>query len=447
MFAAINLLVFILLTGFAFLVLISKPSYLKLSRREKVLLTGREKFLLLTLVTGMVEVGGVSIGLNLSAWRLLIWIAMILMAFLLYRRSPGFKNFTFIYILFIGWLLLSFVWTENIGFGIRASLKYIYPLLIMLFSMTFVRSKEFIFVVMKWMVIAAFTYSLFLGGFTKQFAGLFFYFGGLFWPGATFADFLGIASGISYLMWWRTKEKKYLYLIGWFLLSSIFDGVRTGLIAIFSVFMVASYLRYKVTSIPYIVFVIFFAIASVVFVPQIRDKMFYDPQNVTSISDIGEVSTEQINSNGRFAMWGWALQEYYDDNKLTGAGIGALQERMYSGNHPFGRMKIIHNDYVQLLCDTGLVGLILYLMFVFLAVKVALRYINKQIPQYLSNVSFLVIVSFTAVLATMMTDNVVNYAFAVHSYPFVFVGIMIAYRKIYKLEKRMRSFSNESVTQ
>lgn len=224
-------------------------------------------------------------------------------------------------------------------------------------------------------------------------------------------------------------------------MSSVFDSVRTGLIAIFAVFMVASYLRYRIRALPYIAFVIFFAISSVVFIPQVRDKMFYDPQNVSSVSDLGEVSTSQINSNGRFAMWEWSLNEYYVENKLTGAGIGVLQERFYSGNHPFNPIKIVHNDYVQILCDVGLVGMFLYLAFVIYSARVSNRYVRKNIPLYLSNTAFLVITSFSVVLATMMTDNIVNYAFAVHGYPFAFVGILIAYRKIYRQEKKMRNFT------
>ena len=78
MFVVLNIFVFLALTGYAIKLLLSRSSYVSLSKTEKVLLNGREKFLLLTLVTGMVNVGGASLGLNLSALRLMVWIFIIL---------------------------------------------------------------------------------------------------------------------------------------------------------------------------------------------------------------------------------------------------------------------------------------------------------------------------------------------------------------------------------
>lgn len=433
MYFILNTLVFLLLSGYAFILMLSKPSYVKLSKKEKVLLTGREKFLLLTIATGMVMVG------SFSALRLMIWIGIILFAFLLYRKSPKFNIIVLAYLLFLGWMILSLSWAEDIEFGIRMILKYLYPLLIMLFAATFVHSKDFIFVAMRWMITTAVVISLLQGGFTTHVLGIWFLnFEGVFWPMSTMADYLAIMSGVSYLMWWRTKDRKYLYLIAWFLLSSILGSVRTGVLGILAVVAVASYLRYRVYSFPYMAGVVIFTILSVVFVPQIKEKMFYDPSAITGIDDLGAIEQSQIDSNGRFAMWEWTLNEFYENHKLTGSGIGAVQERFYSGNHPFRHIKAVHNDYVQILGDVGLVGIFLYFLFVLLSVGMAMRYMKKKIPLYLKNTSFLVVTSFTGSLTTMMTDNVVNYSFAVHSYPFIFVGIMMAYRKTYKYDLKMR---------
>lgn len=433
MYLILNTLVFLLLSGYSFILMLSKPSYVKLSKKEKVLLTGREKFLLLTIATGMVMVG------SFSALRMMIWIGIILFAFLLYRKSPKFNIIVLAYLLFLGWMILSLSWAEDIEFGIRMILKYLYPLLIMLFAATFVHSKDFIFVAMRWMITTAVVISLLQGGFTTHVLGIWFLnFEGVFWPMSTMADYLAIMSGVSYLMWWRTKDRKYLYLIAWFLLSSILGSVRTGVLGILAVVAVASYLRYRVYSFPYMAGVVIFTILSVVFVPQIKEKMFYDPSAITGIDDLGAIEQSQIDSNGRFAMWDWTLREFYDNNKLTGSGIGSVQERFYSGNHPFRHIKAVHNDYVQILGDVGLVGIFLYFLFVLLSVGMAMRYMKKKIPLYLKNTSFLVVTSFTGSLTTMMTDNVVNYSFAVHSYPFIFVGIMIAYRNVYRQDLRMQ---------
>ena len=177
MYFILNTLVFLGLSGYAFVLMLSKPSYVKLSKTEKTLLTGREKFLLLTIATGMI-MGG-----SFSAFRLMLWICIILFAFLLYRKLPKLNVLVFAYMLFLGWMIFSLSWVESVEFGVRNILKYLYPFLIMLFAATFVRSKDFIFVAMRWMIITAVGVSLLQGGFTTHVLGIWFLnLEGVFWP-------------------------------------------------------------------------------------------------------------------------------------------------------------------------------------------------------------------------------------------------------------------------
>ncbi len=433
MFTLLNILAFFFLTIYAFKLLVSSPSYVKLSKTEKYLLTGREKFLLFTLVTGMLQVN-VNLGINLSAFRLMIWILLVLFAFIFYR-SPKFSPVYLPYLAFMTWMAASIFWADSLGYGMRAYLKYLYPFLIMLFAITFVESPQFIYIAMKRMIIVAFILSITLGGLMTDVLGVWnFYAGGLFWPMSTLADYLGIMSGLSFLMWWQTKEKKYLFLIGWFFLSSVLQSVRTGLLAVFLVMIVASYLRYKALAIPYIAGLLFVAAASVVFIPQVHNKMFTATTKVSSIDDLSSLSTDNIDSSARFAMWAWAMKKFYGKHKFTGAGLGTVQQYMYE-HYVFGGLQVLHNDYVQMLSDVGLIGLILYASFPITIFIYAWRPIMRRGLNGYKISLILAVLSYIAVLTTMMTDNVVNYTFAVHSYPFMFIGIAIAYKKI---EKRQR---------
>lgn len=431
MFTLLNVLVFFLLTGYAFKLMFSTPSYVKLSKTEKVLLSGREKFLLLTMATGMVMVG-VDLGVNLSAFRLMIWIGMILLAFVLYTKAPKINSVFIPYILFLLWLAISLAWTVDIGYGIRAYLKYLYPFLIMLFAATFVRSPQFIYVAMRWMILTSFIYSLILGGVMTHVLGIWFFYGdGIFWPISTLADYLGIMSGVSFLMWWRTGEKKYLLLIGWFFLSAVLQSVRTGILAILIVMMVASYLRYKILALPYIAGIVLIALASVVFIPQVHDKMFNETAKVSSINDLSSISTDNIDSNARFAMWDWALDTFYKGHEGIGSGLGTIQQYMYE-HFVFGGLHVLHNDYVQILVDTGLTGLILYALFPIGIFIYSYKGIMRRGMDPHKSTLILSVLSYISVLSTMYTDNVVNYTFAVHSYPFIFIGIALAYKRLQK---------------
>ncbi|MFA6629788.1 MAG: O-antigen ligase family protein [Sulfuricurvum sp.] len=431
MFTLLNLIAFFALTWYAVYLLYSKPSYVALSKTQKVLLTGREKFLLLTIVTGMLRFA------DFSATRLMVWSILVLSAFLLYRRPPKITPIMAFYIAFILWLGISFFWSADTGYAFRTYIKYVYALLIMLFAATFVRSKDLIFIAMRWLIITAFIYSVFLGGLMTHILGIWhFYLQGLFWPMSTLNDYLAMMSGLSFLLWWRTREKKYLLLVGWFFLSAVFQSVRTGLLGIFMVMAIASYVRFRALALPYIGAIALTAILSVLFIPQVREKMFYDPSAVQSVGDLEKVDTTQIDSNGRFAMWDWTLRHLYDPHPLTGSGLGTTQYVYYETAHPFYPIRVIHNDYVQMLADNGQVGLILYALFVIIASLSAYREVHSRKPDYLRNTAFLVITSFTAMSVTMMTDNVVLYVLATFSYPFIFVGLLIAYRRVYASDLR-----------
>lgn len=437
MFTLLNVLVFFFLVGYAFKLLVSSPSYVKLSKTEKYLLTGREKFLLFTLVTGMFQVGVSLGGINLSALRLMIWIGFVLFAFMFYK-TPKFSPVYFMYLAFLTWMAASLFWTDSVGYGLRAYLKYLYPFLIMLFAMTFVKSPQFIYIAMRRMLIVAFVLSVFLGGVMTNVLHIWYFYGnGLFWPMSTLADFLGIMSGVSFVMWWRTGEKKYLFLIAWFFLSSVLQSVRTGLLAIFLVLIIASYLRYKVLAIPYIVGLLFIAAASVVFIPQIHDKMFNASAKVSNINDLSSISTDNIDSNARFAMWAWAMQKFYDGHEATGSGLGTVQQYMYE-NFVWGGLHVLHNDYVQMLSDVGLTGLVLYALFPISIFFYAWRPIMSRNFNGYKTSWLLAVLAYISTLTTMMTDNVVNYTFAVHSMPFILIGVAIAYKKIEKEQKSLQ---------
>ena len=426
MFTLINIVVFLGVTGYAFKLLISKSSYVKLSKTEQVLLSGREKFLVFTLATGMVAIST----MDLSSVRLLIWMGMMFFSFFMMRQSPRFYKVTFVYIVFLIWLIFTLTATPSLDYGVRIFAKYLYPFVALLFAATFVQSKDFIFVAMRWMLIAAFLSSVFLGGFMTGILHIWiFYLGGVFWPNSTLADYLAVMSAVSLVMWWRTKENKYLLLILWFILSSLFNTTRTGILSIGIMIMAWSYLRFKLASLPFLIAGVLIGVSIILFVPSVKEKMFYVPSKVQSISDItSSLNNGNLNTNARSAMWEYLLNRFYKNNKWTGSGLGSVQDYLYT-HHVFGGLTVPHNDYVQLMCDTGKIGLWLYLLFPFMAYISLRKYVHKTPKKPIQISAVLAVLSYMAVLPAMGFDNVVNYSFASHSYPFIFIGIFLAYKR------------------
>jgi len=426
MYALINITVFFLVTGYAFKLLISKSSYVKLSKTEKVLLNGREKFLIFTLATGMIAISTMS----LSSIRLTIWMSMMLFSFFMLRQPPRIYKVTLVYILFLIWLIFTLTATPSLNYGIRIFSKYLYPFVALLFAATFVQSKDFIFIAMRWMLIAAFLSSFFLGGFMTHILGIWIFFlGGVFWPISTLADYLAVMSAVSLVMWWRTKEKKYLLLILWFMSSALFNSTRTGVLSIGIMLMAWSYLRFKVASLPFMIVGLLIGVSMILFIPSIKEKMFYVPDKVQSISDITSAfSKNNLNTSERSAMWEDLLNRFYVHNQWTGSGLGSVQNYLYT-HVVHGGLKVPHNDYVQIMCDAGKIGLWLYLLFPFMTYISLRKYVHKMPKTPIQISAVLAVLSYMAVLPAMGFDNVVNYSFASHSYPFIFIGIFLAYKR------------------
>jgi len=426
----INLAAFFILTLYAVKLMFSKPSKVnfKIIKEYNILLNGPEKFILFTALTGMFEVG------PFSSLRLLVWILVIIAAFLYYKKIIKLNIVFIMYLLFLGWMILASVWAPSIEYSLRVFLKYLYPFLLMLFVATYVQSTKLIFILIKLLILEAFIFSIFLGGFMTHILGIwYFYFGGLFWPMATLADFLSIGAALSFVMWWKTGEKKYLFLIGWFLFSDVLQSVRTGLLGISAVLVIGSFLRYKLVSLPYIFGAIALAISIILYVPQVKNKMFFNPSKVQTVEDIIKADKQgNINTSMRSTMWSVLLNKFYKKNELIGSGTGAAQHYMYT-NFVFGGLKAVHSDYVQMLCDIGKIGLGLYIMFFIFFILYANKLFFLKPNNYLNISALSAFLTYIAVLVSMGFDNIVNYSFATHSYPFLFIGLFFAYKNLRRI--------------
>ena len=162
--------------------------------------------------------------------------------------------------------------------------------------------------------------------------------------------------------------------------------------------------------------------------------MFFDDngKNIEQLN-AGKISMDDINSNGRFAMWEWSLNKFFYGKELTGAGTGNLQETFYALRHPFAPIRICHNDYVQILCDNGLIGIVLFGgSFLALIFHCFIVFQNRRYDTAIHLCAIVAGASAAGTLLTMYTDNVINYTMATLSYPCGFYGMMLGLIAGYK---------------
>ena len=193
------------------------------------------------------------------------------------------------------------------------------------------------------------------------------------------------------------------------------------------------FFKYKLKSLPIIFSVFILFIVAVFAIPSVREKMFINRENV-SIEQFqrGEITKDDINSNARFGMWEHLENRFYDGKELTGSGIGSVQNYMYS-NFVFGGLKVPHNDYVQILCDSGIIGVVLYLLVVLTVITHSFIVYQNNSDVTIRMSAIIAGSSLAGVALTMYTDNVVNYSMTTLSYPFGFYGMMLGLIKNKKI--------------
>lgn len=419
----LNYLYFIVITGLGYKWLMSGAGYLKnpFDRNQLMRLDGPEMFWILTFATGLLAFSAPGV-LDLSALRLFVLEIFCLVGLFRVKRKPIWSTACVLYTLFMLWLCIGLAYTPSPVYGIRVIMKYAYSLLIILFASAAVRHAE---VFLK-AAIAARTVAIvsivvafipFMGMFIK----------GVFWyVTAEAINYISMFVFSLALFYFTNEKKKNLLLSILFVLPCILWVFRTSIVGTTLAFMAFMVFRYKLKAMPAIVGVLILLLAAVFYIPALREKMFFDEGSV-GIEQVGsgEISMDNINTSGRSAMWEWSLDNFFIGHELTGRGTGNLQETFYSGQHPF-LVKVVHNDYVQMLCDNGLIGLILFgASFLCAIIHCFMVYNNKRHDTIIRLCAIVAGASMVGTVFTLYTDNVINYSMATISYPCGFYGMML----------------------
>lgn len=428
----LNYIYFAILTFVGIKYLFSSRVKMKhpLQKGGYMVLDGREAFWVLTFSTGLLAFSAPG-ALDLMAIRLLVLEILMITGLFTCPRSPVWSAFQICYAVFLGWLIIGCFYSFAPMYGVRVILKYIYPFIIVLFASAVVRDPEvFMKAGLGARTVALFSIIVFFTPLHKLFRGVFWY---------------GTAAAIHYismmifslaLYCYARERKKNLRYVLLFILPCFLWVFRTSIMGATLAIMAFLFFRYRLKSLPVLFGVVILFVVAIFFIPSIRSKMFYDDSTSVSQLQNGEISKDNIDSNGRFSMWEWSMDRYYKDRELVGSGTGTLQEAFYSLRHPFGSIRIVHCDYVQMLCDNGLIGIVLFgLSFLFMIFHCFLVFQNRRNNMGIRLCAIIAGTSVPGVLLTMMTDNVINYSMATISYPCGFYGMMLGMLRKQKYQK------------
>jgi O-antigen ligase len=384
------------------------------------------------MIAGPLEFGvEAGVGMNLSAVWLLVLIVCAVLALL---RMPGprvrLSGIEMLYLVFLAWAVLGAYRAPDLMFSARMFLKLFFPFLVLLLARRAVLSGQFpeVKTAFKWMMISSFIAFLCVGGFTQRFAfAVVSLTASIFWACAAFADHAAIIGVVS-LICWRVWGGKWYLVYGLLAgMSPVLAGIRTGLGAFFigaSVFILATFR--KATAILMLAGCYILFGAAILFVPEMKAHMFHNAGSVDSgsiMKNPGDISLDNVNNSGRQMLWTTAMESLFDPDPLIGSGLGSVQQFMYT--QKFTELKVIHSGYVELLCDTGLIGLGLYLLAVLVIMAKSVFILRRASEPGTRVAALAALCGYPALLVCMGFDNVINFVLVAGQYPAIFAGLAI----------------------
>lgn len=425
MVLAINAIYFIILIWLSFKYLKAPAVENKLKLRGEELTvryTGLEFLLVFLISTGIMGL------LPLLALHLAF---VEVMCIVILRSAPSRPVVSLpikLFFLFIIWAIIGLTYTPSVEFGIRMLLKYIYPPLIALVCSAVVDNIVVFLRTGFWSrvlsAISFVAYYIPMQGFI---------FMGVFWNRAALATNYIIWTVYSFALYSFGIDKKINLRWGLlFMIPCLIWAFRTDIFGTSVALAAFFFIKYRVKSLPLIAAMACLAVAALFYIPSIKQKMYFRPDEVTIADFIsGNVKEDNINTSGRNEMWK-KVTPFYEEHKAIGSGTGRVQKYFYTEIIGFGRGGQLHNDLLLIKCDNGMIGLILFLASYIAILLHCVSIYHKSQSDATKLCALTAGASLFGLLVTLYSDNTVSYSLATLGIPWAFYGMALG---IYRKEK------------
>ena len=224
-------------------------------------------------------------------------------------------------------------------------------------------------------------------------------------------------------------------------LSTVLESVRTGMGGMLLVFVIALLLKDKVKSLPGLAVAGAMFLGVVLFVPSVNEKFFGDDAGKVSATDIVQgdaMSMDNIEMSGREYMWERVLDNCYYGNETFGGGLGTSGRFVKDYGRANDYLDMMHNDYLQILCDAGIVGIVFIVLFyISVIMKVTSNVALRRSSLLVKLTGIMALSSLAGIGFCMYFDNVVSNSMQSMVMPYIYLGFFL---KALDIEK---SSSNE----
>ena len=433
----LSLLIFVVLTYWVGQIYLSgkkKFRAVEMGKGEYYLLSRNMYFVIFTVCTAPIFLG------SLSLLKYGLWFAAMLALLFVGKVRIKFEFMTVMYSIFFLWLCYTMTYTTVPRDGAMMLIKYSLPMLFLWLGYSSLKNEKDLIIFLKVVNVVACVYCMFIGGQGYKFVPWLYYFlAGHFSTYAAFADYLTAVFIVPILLYWLTKEKKYIFCALWMVLSTVLESVRTGMGGMMLVFVIALLLKNKTKAIPGLAVAGAMFLGVVLFVPEVNEKFFGEDAGKVSATDIVQgdaMSLENIEMSGRDGVWKITKEACYYGHEIKGIGLGAtgyfVKNGMGTANGPKGGK--LHNDYLELLCDTGIVGVVLIALFYLSVIlKVASNVALRRSSPLVKLTGIMAFPSLAGIGFSMYFDNVVSNSMQSMVMPYIYIGFFL---KALDLEKR-----------
>jgi O-antigen ligase len=286
-----------------------------------------------------------------------------------------------------------------------------------------------------------------MGGFAQKFITPLYVFSmGVFATYAPFADYLTAVFIVPIILYWLTRDEKYIFCALWMVASTVLQSVRTGMGGMMLVFVSALLLRYKMKAVPGVIFAGAIFLSVILFVPEVNEKFFGEDAGSVTATDIVKgdaLSMDNIDTSGRNATWELILDRFYKGHEWIGSGLGVAKNYLLGlWRKNLISVGLIHNDYVQLLAETGIIGVSLLVVFyIFIIVKVLKYVVLRQSSILVKLTGIMSLSSMAGIAFCMYFDNVVSNSMQSMIIPYIFLGFFLKMVDMEELERKQNQLN------
>lgn len=397
----------------------------EIEKGEYYLLSRNMYFVIFSVCTAPIFLG------SLALLKYGLWFATILSLLFVGRLRMKFEAMILTYFIFFFWLCYTLSYSTVPRDGVMMLIKYSLPMLFLWLGYSALRNEKDLIIFLKAVNVVACIYCFFIGGQGCKLMPWLYYpvFSGIFSVYAAFADYLTAVFIVPILLYWLTKEKKYIYCALWMVLSTVLESVRTGMGGMALVFVTALLLKNKVKAIPGVAFAGAMFLSVVLFVPSVNEKFFGEDAGKVSATDIVQgdaMSMDNIEMSGREYMWERVKDNCYYGNEVFGGGLGTSGRFVKDYGKETQGLVMMHNDYLQILCDAGIVGIVLLAIFyVMVILKVTSHVALRHSSSLVKYTGIMALSSMVGIGFSMYFDNVVSNSMQSLVMPYIYLGFFL----------------------